>query len=342
MLQLPGIHGSPPNGELYSLGLFEAIQYSPQQPALFQSNRRSSEIDNQDTGISRRLPSLKEFDREVEVLARAHQRLNPYPSPSPSPSPWLSGNQETMESIELLSDVHPLNRSTDRPVQGLTSRYFPNHQAQTTKLSEGTLAADRCMENIRRRFFTPSSYHDHDARTKAAAEAFWRAAYCYRTPSPDGKSPHAKSPHGNLQYTLEEGDFIIYARHDQRMKWLCIEEEFARRFGQTPRRTIHGLQAWHYRMNKSIPVCDEAGLLCFDNDEDLEPRHMSIKCRDRNGGLNDMGIPGIAERYPERAMNYEWVDEATRLKARHWADKRALQYTLREQRRRRQSRWMIG
>ncbi|KAL4727850.1 hypothetical protein ACLX1H_004540 [Fusarium chlamydosporum] len=134
-----------------------------------------------------------------------------------------------------------------------------------------------------------------------------------RSPSPDNSGYHT-----NQQYTTEEGDFIIYARHDKRMKWSCIEEEFAVRFGHSPKRTVPGLQAWHYRINNRIPVWDKDGWLCFDKSDDLKPREASIKCRERDNLGRSMDYFGLAQRYPERAIYYPWVDQETKDRARDW------------------------
>ncbi|KAF9772503.1 hypothetical protein IL306_009786 [Fusarium sp. DS 682] len=153
---------------------------------------------------------------------------------------------------------------------------------------------------------------------------------CYPSPPPDGEGRHI-----NQKYTTEEGDYIIYAWHDKKMKWQRIKQEFAARFGTTPERTIQGLQAWYYRMNQRIPVWDQEGWLCFDNEDDLEPQHVSIKVRERDSQDKPMEPLGIAQRYPERAIHYSWVDAETKFKAQAWAAKRAMQYRDRRERRRR-------
>ncbi|KAF4948963.1 hypothetical protein FGADI_9247 [Fusarium gaditjirri] len=157
------------------------------------------------------------------------------------------------------------------------------------------------------------------------------------TRSRDSLSPDVNSRYrSNQKYTTEEGDFIIYARHDRNMKWSSIVEEFATMFGHSPRRTIQGLQAWHYRMNNQIPVWDADGWLCFDHDDDVEPRQISIKSRERHMYLQPGESLGIAQRYPERAVHYTWVDPKTKLMAKDWAAKRTLQYDIRQRRQRKQ------
>ncbi|KAF4429378.1 hypothetical protein FACUT_9121 [Fusarium acutatum] len=163
------------------------------------------------------------------------------------------------------------------------------------------------------------------------------------TSSRDSLSPDVNSKYrSNQKYTTEEGDFIIYARHDRNMKWSCIVEEFATMFGHSPPRTIQGLQGWHYRMNNQIPVWDADGWLCFDHDDDCEPRQISIKSRERYMYLQPGESLGIAQRYPERAVHYAWVDPKTKLMAKDWAAKRTLQYDIRRRRQRKQLKRLLA
>uniref|UniRef100_A0A8H7TLW4 Uncharacterized protein n=2 Tax=Clonostachys TaxID=110564 RepID=A0A8H7TLW4_BIOOC len=105
-------------------------------------------------------------------------------------------------------------------------------------------------------------------------------------------------------------------------------------FGKKPRRTVQGLQAWYYRMNQKIPVWDSDGWLIFDGEDELEPRQVSIKCRERDQGRRRVPeLMGLAQRYPERLMGYHWVDPEIKQQARDWAAKRELQYRERRERR---------
>ncbi|RDA84522.1 hypothetical protein CP532_1507 [Ophiocordyceps camponoti-leonardi (nom. inval.)] len=152
----------------------------------------------------------------------------------------------------------------------------------------------------------------------------------YPSPPPDGENRHI-----NQKYTTEEGDFIIYAWHDKKFKWQRIKQDFAAMFGRTPERTVQGLQAWYYRMNQRIPLWNQDGWLIFDNDDELEPKYISIKCRERDSQDKPMEPLGLAQRYPERAIHYSWVDSELKRKAQDWAAKRAMQYRDRRERRKR-------
>ncbi|KAL6698744.1 hypothetical protein J3F84DRAFT_233349 [Trichoderma pleuroticola] len=152
----------------------------------------------------------------------------------------------------------------------------------------------------------------------------------YPSPPPDSEGRHI-----NQKYTTEEGDFIIYAWHDRKLKWQRIKQDFASMFGRTPERTVQGLQAWYYRMNQRIPVWNLDGWLVFDSDDDMEPRHVSIKCRERDSQDRPMEPMGLAQRYPERAIHYSWVDAETKRKCQDWASKRSMQFRERRERRKR-------
>ncbi|KAK2122008.1 hypothetical protein NOF04DRAFT_1336573 [Fusarium oxysporum II5] len=153
---------------------------------------------------------------------------------------------------------------------------------------------------------------------------------CYPRPAREVKKLHV-----NQKYTTEEGDYIIYASQDKKMKWHRIKEEFAKLFGNIPERTVQGLQAWYYRMYQRIPMCNPDGRLCFNNEDDLEPRYINLKICDRGYLVKCIGPLGIAQWYPERAVHYSWVDAETKAKARDLAAKRALQYCERRLRRER-------
>ena len=136
------------------------------------------------------------------------------------------------------------------------------------------------------------------------------------SPPPEGDSRHI-----NKKYTTEEGDFIIYALHDKKQKWLAITKDFAQLFGKSPERSMQGLQAWYYRMNLKVPVWDDQGYLIFDHEEDEEPRSAAIKCRDKHRGDLPLTEPlGLAQRYPERLMAYPWADAESKHQARDWGE----------------------
>ena len=134
---------------------------------------------------------------------------------------------------------------------------------------------------------TYSAYHHHDPFMHGSASMDG-----YPSPPPDGENRHI-----NQKYTTEEGDFIIYAWHDKKLKWQRIKQDFAAMFGRTPERTVQGLQAWYYRMNQRIPLWDQDGWLIFDNEDDLEPKYISIKCRERDSQDKPMEPLGLAQRF---------------------------------------------
>ncbi|KAK2593152.1 hypothetical protein QQS21_009124 [Conoideocrella luteorostrata] len=236
-------------------------------------------FDPANTSPTVRLPSMEQFDAEIERLVRERGLARPYTPPSPLPS---------------------LRRSSILP------QPMPPLQPYATQDAY-------------------SPYHMNDAYMHGGPHLDG-----YPSPPPDGENRHI-----NQKYTTEEGDFIIYAWHDKKLKWQRIKQDFASMFGRTPERTVQGLQAWYYRMNQRIPLWDQDGWLIFENEDDMEPTHISIKCRERDSQDKPMEPLGLAQRYPERAIHYPWVDTELKRKSQDWAAKRAMQYRDRRERRKR-------
>ncbi|KAJ4190012.1 hypothetical protein NW767_011356 [Fusarium falciforme] len=310
----------------------EGIYSEPQEVATFaEPHRLNSPRD--DSLV--RLPSLGEFDEGVEALIQKHGPVSSWTPPSPLSR--LSGNPTVLLPLKTLNLSEPSWSFRDFPSEDPATDGYPSSRRGTiTSLDQYTLAVDHSRQPLQNNYGLYSSYSNPHGKVGVATAAWNQPLQrqtgmdCYPSPPPEGENRHI-----NQKYTTEEGDFIIYAWHDKKMKWQRIKQEFAARFGRTPERTVQGLQAWYYRMNLRIPIWDQDGWLCFDNEDDLEPRHVSIKCRERDSQDKPMEPLGLAQRYPERAVNYAWVDPELKLKARDWAAKRALQYRERRERRRR-------
>ncbi|KAF4459932.1 hypothetical protein FALBO_13305 [Fusarium albosuccineum] len=239
---------------------------------------------------------MSEFDRGVEVMRRM-QNIN------------------AAESSSLLNPTDAASIASD--VAGR------NVQSPSCYNTERSLLSDR--EGNGR---GPNDLYDavHADNMSGQPHSHTQNAVSHHT----GDRRHRRF---NPKYTTEEGDFIIYALHDKKMKWQQIHREFNDIFGNKYERTLPGLQAWYYRMNQRIPVWDEDGFLCFENEDDLEPRQESIKCWNRGDQERDGGSLGLGQRYPERAVTYHWVDAELRARARDWATKRTKQYQQREAKR---------
>ncbi|KAF4455917.1 hypothetical protein F53441_1855 [Fusarium austroafricanum] len=270
--------------------------------------RLPNRVTTPSNGASMKLPSLEAFDRGVEALARLEGRRNQRSSnillPSPIP---LRAHNDGRSSRDLLDDSSNIERSASPPeaTTGLDISYFsPSHAFPASH----------------------GRYPYHAVGSHPVPHQSRPTSSCLRSPSPDDNHSHNKQ-----QYTTEEGDFIIYARYDRNLKWSHVEQEFAAQFGHSPKRTVQGIQAWHYRMNNHIPDWDENGYLVFDSEDGEKPCQVSAKSHRKH-----LGKSGIALRYPERAVNYTWVDNETKLQARDWATKRTNQ--LQERRRRKQER----
>ncbi|KAF4454584.1 hypothetical protein F53441_2927 [Fusarium austroafricanum] len=266
---------------------------------------------------------LGEFDEGVEALIRAHGPVKARTSPSPVPG--LSRKPTVLEPLRsIMQPQLPWPFKADDSANGCPV----SRRGTITSHDQYSFAVDYPLQSLQGNYGHPDTCHGFGASSPSLQAP--QNMHCYPSPPPEGEGRHI-----NQKYTTEEGDYIIYAWHDKKMKWNRIKQEFAARFGTTPERTIQGLQAWYYRMNQRIPVWDQNGWLCFDNEDDLEPRHVSIKVRERDSQDKPMEPLGIAQRYPERAIHYSWVDPEAKFKAQDWAVKRAMQYRERRERRRR-------
>ncbi|KAG5959903.1 hypothetical protein E4U58_004818 [Claviceps cyperi] len=133
----------------------------------------------------------------------------------------------------------------------------------------------------------------------------------------------------NRKYTIEEGDYIVYAREDLRLSWPQVTTAFANLFHEGGHERKHqGLEGWYYRDNGKIPVWDSDGRLVFDETDKSKPCRRSIMCRDRvNGkkGTRRTGL-GLGHRNPERGMDYEWVQPEHKCQFQDWGNKRKAQF----------------
>ncbi|KAG7410382.1 hypothetical protein Forpi1262_v014255 [Fusarium oxysporum f. sp. raphani] len=229
-----------------------------------------------------RLPSLESFDQEVEALIRENRPPKTPASVSPLDHCAVGGPANSHPTSQRGTGTGP---SQDR--------FSLNYSLHSWQISYGK--RDKHLGN--------------DASTPSLQDQ--PSMICYPRPAREVKKRHV-----NQKYTIEEGDYIIYASQDKKMKWHRIKEEFAKLFGNIPERTVQGLQAWYYRMDQRIPMCDPDGRLCFNNEDDLEPRYINLKICDRGYLVKCIGPLGIAQRYPERAVQYSWVDAETKAKAR--------------------------
>lgn len=240
-----------------------------------------------------RLPSLKEFEQGVEDLIKFHGSATSSPPPAFTPT---SSQASPVPRFDVFGGGPPHSSPTPHDRHFYTHRAFSSSPVSSPSLYASSVKSPRV--------FTPSI--DGSATEYSGYPS---------PPLEDNAQQDGEAPHINKKYTTEEGDFIIYALNDKKQKWATIKRDFATIFGSIPQRTMSGLQAWYYRMNLRIPVWDEQGWLIFDNEEDEEPRTIAIKCRQKaSEGM------GLAQRYPERLIQYSWADEASKLEARDWGE----------------------
>lgn len=289
-------------------------------------------------------PALKPYDfAPFAVRDASHSPLPPILEPA---------TPTRKASVESLPSIHAF----DQQIQELISKHGLARSSPWPSINDTRPAVTLSQTPFKP---SPRAYVtqvEHSGLPPATHQYQIGLDYCMPP------SPEAEGRHINQKYTTEQGDYIIYAWHDKKLKWAAIKEEFASMFGKTPERTVQGLQAWYYRMNKEIPVWDDDGWLIFEHEDAVEPKCVSIKRRQREvkcepctmaqGSSNlkkdpeglwreegcrckQLGPLGLAQRYPERLVLYPWVDTELKRKARNWASKRTMQYNDRRERRKR-------
>lgn len=133
-----------------------------------------------------------------------------------------------------------------------------------------------------------------------------------RIPRRPRKSPTYAAGHtrNNRKYTPEQVDFICYHHVDKKKNWAEVREAYRRYFPSEANRTASGLQGSYYRLNLQVPVTDHNGNLIFNDDGSLQVK--TAKVRDQAGNRI-----GLLNRYPNRAIEYDWVDEQDKRRIWH-------------------------
>ncbi|PCD21393.1 hypothetical protein AU210_016358 [Fusarium oxysporum f. sp. radicis-cucumerinum] len=184
-----------------------------------------------------KLPSLGEFDEGVEALIRTH---GPVKTWTPlSPLPGISRNPIVLQPLRSITQPQP---SWSFQTDDLLNDYPISRMGTINGHNRYSLAIDHLQQSLQGNYRNPDTYYGYGACSPSLQAP--SNTHCYPSPPPDGEGRHI-----NQKYTTEEGDYIVYAWHDKKMKWHRIKQGFAARFGTTPERTIQGLQAWYYHMN---------------------------------------------------------------------------------------------
>ncbi|PKS10306.1 hypothetical protein jhhlp_002057 [Lomentospora prolificans] len=135
-------------------------------------------------------------------------------------------------------------------------------------------------------------------------------------------------PRTNRKYTQEQIDFVLYLRVDRKMNWSEVIPAYMNQFPEEVGRTTPGLQGSFYRENLAIPVTDANGDLMFD--ENGEQIVQVSKVRDQPKKI------GLLDRYPDRAIDYPWVEYKDKHRVWHRGSRHKAQLAaakLRQQRR---------
>ncbi|SPJ80248.1 uncharacterized protein FTOL_08640 [Fusarium torulosum] len=270
------------------------------------------------------LPSLADFDKGVEDLHRTHGAAKTYTPQSPQAE--LSRNQIALGPLTSITQPQPSWPLRDHIAEDSTNVY--NVSRSTTLPSPIPSLVGNSYQPLLGTSGSPNPCHDY-AVTCPPVQGCSSMVYS-PTPLSQGNKKRRKNP----DYTKEEGDFIIYTWYDRGIRdWIAIHDAFARQFDEAPERSQGALISLYYRLEKRIPVWDEEGKLCFDNEDDIEPRFVEKAGCEAGNECQHMKSIGLAQRYPERAINYSWVDLETKCMAQDWADKRVEQYRKKKERR---------
>jgi hypothetical protein len=189
------------------------------------------------------LPSLREFDEQVEALKiseasacpRFHHQSPPY-------------NRSKDQAVLGIS------RPTTQPVQSIACRNTPAETPVSTDqspITKVTTSPTYYRSLVR--------YYRKARRSRCVKNTGIHFINTFNTPS-ESSLPYSGYPskrpiifkrqHVNQRYSREERDYIVSSCSDKRMTWKHIKRGFDALFGTNPERTIQGLQAWYYRKVK--------------------------------------------------------------------------------------------
>jgi hypothetical protein len=125
------------------------------------------------------------------------------------------------------------------------------------------------------------------------------------------RAPAQRGPNSNTKYTQEQVDYIMYLNADKELEWGDTVSMYMEKFGHIER-GLSGCQAVYYRANKTIPMTDANGLLVFNKWDDVARQECKVREQQQTQGKK----LGLLDTYPERAIEYDWVEPSD--KARVW------------------------
>ncbi|KAI0202773.1 hypothetical protein F4808DRAFT_58374 [Astrocystis sublimbata] len=217
------------------------------------------------------------------------------PMASPEPSEWSTSPPPVQDLITDKLNCLRLERLKSLPTEQ-NSVPLPPLEALCIS-SRTTLAqeAGRRLASFRHQHFQPPI----PLRQRRVAKR--------------ARTSAAKPPHNNLKYLVEELDFIRYQRVDCGLKWELVEAAFHEKFptNEFPLpRNKDGLQGVNYRQNNVLPRIEDGELVFMDNG------HVDVASVKTRFQTENKHLYTLVYLYPDRAMNYWWVSDAERYRAR--------------------------
>jgi len=266
------------------------------------------------------LPSLRAFDEEIS--RNYYQQQNKYPyepvsKPTASLSPPTLYTTQRASSLPLTSFPQPVEPSLS--AQSTTSPVLPEFGQLDRRPSYGLPipmhAEHRDGDGSIHRYSQPqihsslpgqSAYTYDSRRGNSYSHAYGTSSMAInKRLKATIHSRRADTPHCNVKYADEQLDYILYWGVDKKVQWKELERMYAIHFRNDKdrgiKRTVQGLQGAYYRSNGWIPKSDEHGNLVFDENDEVVTCGV-LKVRDQSCKI------GLLGRYPERAIEYDWVE----------------------------------
>ncbi|KAI0816347.1 hypothetical protein GGR55DRAFT_674550 [Xylaria sp. FL0064] len=240
------------------------------------------------------------------------------PSATPEPSDYSRGSRISLANdpvLEKLNDFRTVGKKKPLPLfQGLQGQELVNEANWMWAPAQDTLDAQ--SEALQK----PQKPQKPKRK---------------RAPARTSRSDPVESSHCNVKYLLEELDWVRYQRVDlnvageknSKSAWDQIAYRFNVQFPNTktkiksPRET-GGLQGAYYRQHIALPHILN-GQLVFMKNGHVEP--VWVKTRDQSEKKH---LYYLTYMYPERAMNYDWVEPEHRKFASELNAERELQKEL--------------
>lgn len=254
------------------------------------TKRRCSELDESYCNLD--LPSMNNIfhpqGKKHSICVSSDHSQPRWPTPSSSPEPSTQGDYTCSKSILACS------LGDDLITRSLNALRMERDESRTLPpLPQPVCFGSQPMQSPER----PPFHFQAPPPSLPPSE-----------PGKKWRSKPKKENHINVKYATEELDYIRYHRVDRNTKWEDTTQLFNFQFPipGLPR-TMQGIQGGYYRQNNGqVPVTTSEGDLSFLPNGHVCPSRTKVREQ------KDKKLYGLAILFPERAMNYPWVDNETR------------------------------